>query len=430
MSIKYKIPLLMVFIFAANIILLLLCYHYYIADKMTQNLRSMQNDTVIFCSALADEIDGKSFEEAGRYLSDLNNQKDMILKLKNTVTSEETAIGGENAEKVGVGSADVVTLDNTVYVLYAQKSIDFFNLRSKSIAKYTLFFECLIMFIMLLLAGIALHFRYVKPLMHLKEYIKHYDADILQTEAPVNRKDEIGQLERSFLDLSSSLSEEKQMQRRIIGSISHDIKTPLTSVMGYAERLMKKDFDNEKQKQYLNTIYTQAKDIEAIVMEFEEYLENNTESKLDMKLYETAYICKMLSEEYEQQLSECEMQISVKNNCGAHSKVNVDMAKIRRVFANIIGNSIRHANAGKLSIVINSDENEAQVQFTISDNGQGVPESELPYIFEPFYTSDKSRRVSGLGLSICQSIVNAHGGQISAGNNHGGLCISIELPRY
>jgi signal transduction histidine kinase len=351
--------------------------------------------------------------------------------LRNTITGEETEIGGADAEKVGVGSADIVTLDGTVYVLYAQKAIDFYNLRSKSIAKDTLFFECLIMFIMLFLAGIALHFRYVKPLTRLKDNIKHYDADKLQTEAPVNRKDEIGQLERSFLELSSSLAEEKQMQRRIIGSISHDIKTPLTSVMGYAERLMKRDFDNEKQKQYLHTIYTQAKDIEAIVMEFEDYLGNNTESKLDMKLYETAYICKMLSEEYEQQLSECGIQFSVKNSCGAHSKVRGDMAKLRRVFANIIGNSIRHAHAEKLSIVINSDENEAQIRFTILDNGQGVPESELPYIFEPFYTSDKSRRVSGLGLSICQSIVNAHGGQISAVNNQcGGLSISMELPRY
>lgn len=430
MSIKFKIPFLMIFVFIINIALLFLCYRFYIAGRMTQNLRDMQAGIADFSSGVAAEINGGSYEEAERNLSDLAAQNDITFLLLDTSKGVKTKIGSDEGPQVGTVSTELVTLNGTPYVLYAQKNLDLFNLRSKSVIKDALYFECIIMFFMLLLTGVALHFRYVSPLMRLKRNINQYDPEKPPAVLPAYRKDEIGQLEESFSILAKSLSDEKKIQKRIIASISHDIKTPLTSVMGYAERLIKKKIDAEKQKQYLNTIYSQAKDIEAIVSEFDGYLETSTESKLDLKPYETAFICKMLSDEYVQQLAENGIQVSVENFCEAGSKIYVDMAKLRRVFANTIGNSIRHANAEKLSIFMKAEETEKFVRFTISDNGQGVPENEIPLIFEPFYTSDKSRRVSGLGLSICQGIVNAHGGHIGASHSEtGGLSIRIELPK-
>ncbi len=428
MSLKYKIPLLMLFVFSLNLGLLLAYFHFVLADKVTGNLNALQNDITALCGELAKDINGKSVKDAEQYLSEYQGNGGLIFILKNTDNGEITEINPRNASKVGFAAIELVVLDGTQYVFLVQRDVAVLNLRSHTAITDLIYFECLVMFVILILAGVILYFRWVKPLVRLRDNMNQYNPE-KPPRTSVYRKDEIGQLERSFNSLLKSLNLEKQTQKRIIASISHDIKTPLTSVMGYAERLIKKEFEKEKQIAYLNTIYSQARDIEAVVLDFDDYLGNGLESKLKPELYDTAYIGQMLSDEYVRQLGEKGIGISIKNSTNPGSKIKVDLAKLRRVFANIIGNAIRHGNTENLSIIIAVEEIEDHLKFTVSDNGQGVPESELPYIFEPFYTSDKSRRISGLGLSICKNIILSHGGRISAGHNqNGGLTISMELP--
>ena len=102
----------------------------------------------------------------------------------------------------------------------------------------------------------------------------------------------------------------------------------------------------------------------------------------------------------------------------------IDNAQIKRVFSNIINNSIKHASTEHISIQICYNSG----VFEVSDNGGGVMEEKLQKLFDPFYTSDNSRHVAGLGLAICKSIVEAHNGTITAKNNdRGGLSIIFTL---
>lgn len=134
-------------------------------------------------------------------------------------------------------------------------------------------------------------------------------------------------------------------------------------------------------------------------------------------------------DEYREQLFERNIAFTVDNNYTENITVSVDLLKLRRVFANIIGNSIRRAKAEKLQIRVTIHTDKKQLQFVFLDNGRGVPDSEFTHVFEPFYTFDKSRRVSGLGLSICKSIVESHHGRITVKNNEkGGLCVIVTLP--
>ena len=99
---------------------------------------------------------------------------------------------------------------------------------------------------------------------------------------------------------------------------------------------------------------------------------------------------------------------------------------MRRVFGNIIGNSLITTGAGHSCLLLKAGD---PIIFSVEDNGTGVCESELDRIFDPFYTSDKGRSVAGLGLSICREIVEACGGTIWAQNNEsGGTAIKISLP--
>jgi signal transduction histidine kinase len=244
------------------------------------------------------------------------------------------------------------------------------------------------------------------------------------------RKDEIGQLQNQFVELTQSLETEKQKQNRIIASISHDVKTPLTVIMGYAERILKKDLPREKEKQYLQTIYSKSQSINEIVNEFDEYLSYNLESALSLKEYDISYICNIIKAEYTDELSDIGVALTIINNC-SNMKLSLDLLKFKRVIGNLVGNSVKHINNNTsiptISLVVNPKEK--AVLFTFRDNGCGILDSELPFIFEPLYTSDKSRKVAGLGLSICKNIVTAHGGTITATNGEtAGLQIDILLP--
>ncbi len=104
------------------------------------------------------------------------------------------------------------------------------------------------------------------------------------------------------------------------------------------------------------------------------------------------------------------------------------MSKIRRVFGNIIGNSIKNIDSVKKEIIVNFEDLDENILVSISDSGKGVNKEEIDKIFEALYTSDKSRKVAGLGLSICKSAIEGHGGKIWAENNNiGGLTIKFTL---
>ena len=107
--------------------------------------------------------------------------------------------------------------------------------------------------------------------------------------------------------------------------------------------------------------------------------------------------------------------------------IEVDLTKLKRIFSNVIENSIRYLSDGG-NIVIRIEKHSDIFQFVIADNGIGVEEEILDKIFEPLFTTDPSRKISGLGLSIVKEFVVLHHGQIEAYNHHG-LTISFSIPQ-
>ena len=121
------------------------------------------------------------------------------------------------------------------------------------------------------------------------------------------------------------------------------------------------------------------------------------------------------------------IDFKIKTNC-EKEKLNVDILKMKRVFSNIISNSIKFVpENGKISIDISKQDD--YIVFLISDNGKGVEEENINKIFDPFFTTDAGRKISGLGLSICKEFVEIHNGTISAYNDNG-FVIKIKLPVY
>ncbi|WKY43270.1 HAMP domain-containing sensor histidine kinase [Eubacteriaceae bacterium ES2] len=428
MSIKLKIPLIILAALLLNVSLLLCYYGFYLADRVNTYQYNMQQTLSAAAEEIAAAIDGESFDYASKYLSAYDNPKNLTFVLSNVQTGQETMWNQEEVDLIGFSQISLLTLSDNSYVLQLNKQVDLFDFTTHGIFQELLFFEIAILIIIFMAVGIIIHFRYVSSLLNLNTSMHLYkDKKLILKET--KRKDEIGMLQSSFAQLSKSLEEEKQAGNRIIASISHDIKTPLTSVLGYSERLMKKELEPQKQKQYIKTIYKQSRDIEAIVEEFDDYLSLSAPKKEQVQEYKVSYLCTMLKDEYQHRLEEQSIIFTIQNQSGIDATICTELLKLRRVFANIIGNSIRHAGVQNLRIDVYFVTAEDKLFISITDNGRGIFETDLNHIFEPFYTSDQSRHISGLGLSICKQIVEGNGGSISALTPPaGGLQICITLP--
>ena len=281
--------------------------------------------------------------------------------------------------------------------------------------------------VMSLFAVLLIYFVMIVPVSQLRETMrKYYESGMLPARS--ERKDEIGRLQNTFAELAGVLDAKEKTERRMIASISHDIKTPLTSVLGCSERLLTAELSEEKKQQYLNSIHDKAISIKSIVDEFDDYLAAGLRGGAPLQLMTAAALCDDIRAEYEAELADAHVVLKTACAC-PQAQILCNTAHMRRYFGNLVGNSIRHSGAENLVLTLDCHMEDGQVVFDFSDNGVGVAPELLRQIFEPLYTSDRGRKLSGLGLAICKSIITAHGGTIRAIRaTDGGLLIRAALP--
>jgi len=262
-------------------------------------------------------------------------------------------------------------------------------------------------------------------------------------------EDEIGRLCVDFEEMRIRLKElidvrlrYEQEMKELISNISHDLRTPITAIKGYAEGLMDGVADTkEKQEKYLKTIYTKANDLSALVDELSFY------SKIDCNTMPYTFSCLNLGDYFEDCFGEINLDLEVKNieveyhnDTDKDTKVNVDAEQLKRVVNNIVGNSVKYMNRkhGRITIRImegSSFNRPEDVVISIEDNGVGIPKKDLPYVFERFYRADASRNSTkggtGLGLAIAKKIIEDHMGTIWAESDEDkGTAIFFSLKKY
>lgn len=286
-----------------------------------------------------------------------------------------------------------------------------------------LFFELIIVTLIYLLTFVFVKNKLINPIDKIVNDIKNYKKGKKPVKEPLN--DEFDIIQNEFIDLTNELDEEKKEQNRIISSISHDLKTPLTSIIGYSNLISDKGTTKKEIKIYNEKILSKAKHIQNILNTFDDYLINKNDVKIKMEAVKIKDLVNDLNYDYKIELQNKNINFIVSSNVNS-KYIKVDYLRIKRVFSNIISNSVRYLkDGGKIHIKISKeDEN---IKFLISDNGPGVKENMIDKIFNPLYTTDNSRKISGLGLSICKEFIESHNGSIKAYNNKG-LTIEILLP--
>ncbi|MGG1678458.1 sensor histidine kinase [Neobacillus sp. NRS-1170] len=265
----------------------------------------------------------------------------------------------------------------------------------------------------------------IKPLFSLKNATEQMGEGNLNVKIDNVRQDEIGQLSNAFDKMRKKLKESIDLQlqyeesrKELISNISHDLKTPITSIKGYIEGIQDGVAVSQgKLDKYLSTIKRKATDMDQLIDDLFLF------SKLDLKKLPFAFVdidimrfIKNFVEEINFDLEEKGIKITVENRMENDTKVIADRDQLRRVMTNIIVNSVKHMKKPEKIISIFLNEEEEFVEIEVRDNGSGIESTSLPYIFERFYRVDASRNQStggsGLGLAISKQIITEHGGEI------------------
>jgi len=242
---------------------------------------------------------------------------------------------------------------------------------------------------------------------------------------PTSGPSEVKQLANDFNDMAAQVQSARQIERDFVANVSHELKTPLTSIQGFAQALRDGDVvDAAGMQRAAQIIYDEADRMKHMVNDLLDSarLESGDlgMTHSTVRLNEIAQTCinKM-------QPRADAAGVAIEGNlAGDVPAIFADGDRLVQVVTNLIDNALKHtSNAGKVIIEtrnaarkLDSRESQRGVEISVSDNGSGIPPEDLPHIFDRFYQADKSRSAggAGLGLAICKQIVEAHGGQITA----------------
>lgn len=255
---------------------------------------------------------------------------------------------------------------------------------------------------------------------------------------------EIGQLCEDFDKMRRQLkqsTEEKeqynQESRELIANISHDLKTPITSVKGYIEGIRDGVADTpEKMERYLTIIYNKAIDMDRLINELNIYSKIETNKiQYNFQVFGISGYFSDCVEEVGMDLLSKNIELSFYDYTDRQVKIKADPEQLKRVVNNVIGNSVKYMDKEKGFINIYIKDLDDDVKVEIEDNGKGIAQEDLPKIFERFYRTDASRNSaqggSGIGLSIVKKIIEDHGGTLWATSKEKkGTTIHFTLKKY
>lgn len=226
------------------------------------------------------------------------------------------------------------------------------------------------------------------------------------------------------------LKQSEQAYKRLMTSLSHDVKTPLTSLVGYLEAIKEKMVTGEEKDKYINVALDKAYHLKDFVESLFEWVKLDAKEQLfQFDICDLNELSRDILADWIPTLEDKQFTYEIDIPDTEYS-MRLDRNAYIRILNNLLQNVLLHSEGNKLSIHIL--ENEKQANIIVTDNGKGISEKDLPHIFERLYQGDESRRAigNGLGLSIVQELANVHNGTIRVDSPpHGGTTLTISLPR-
>ena len=338
---------------------------------------------------------------------------------------------------------DFTFTDQSLGSVFLVTDINFFE---KYAIRYALLLLLCLFLILVLTNGLLTYFvsrSIIRPLRSLKQAAEHIGEGNLDYEITTHSRDELGELSIAFEQMRRRLKDSVELQlqyednrKELLSNISHDLKTPVTSIKGYVEGILDGVAGADKLEKYLQTIYTKTVDMDRMIDELFLF------SKLDLGKLPFYFEEVELVPYLEDLVGEAQFDMEKKAvaltleliQASRTVKVKADREKLKRVLTNIWDNAVKYADKEQTVIQVKLFEQEQHIMIEIADNGQGISADALPLVFDRFYRADPSRNMatggSGLGLAIAKQITLEHDGTIRAQSEEGqGTRIIVTLPK-
>jgi signal transduction histidine kinase len=254
-----------------------------------------------------------------------------------------------------------------------------------------------------------------RPLIEMKKATSRMSGGDYSVSLPITGKDELGDLADSIRLLAHQLDYLTKERNDFLASISHELRTPLTYIKGYADIVHKRALSKEDQDKYLEIILEETTRLSELIKELFELakFDQNTFVIQKQRIDLSEFFLKV-KEKLSPAFKEKHMTLHVA--CPYPIIFMADPIRFEQIFLNLLDNAIKYSQNGeKTDITV--EIKDSNLHVTVSDNGKGIPEEDIPHIFDRFYRVDKSRTRSlggtGLGLAIVKELVHAHNGTIS-----------------
>ena len=269
----------------------------------------------------------------------------------------------------------------------------------------------------------------LKPVAQIAEKAKRIAGGSYGIQIQTRYNDEIGELAKTINELSSQINQNEKMQAEFISSLSHELRTPLTAITGWSETLIGDENLDQDTQRGMKIILREAQRLTEMVVDLldftrirEDRMTLNVElTDIRGEFEDTVYM-------YGSRLSQDGIKLEYLDNDEDIPEIPCDPKRLRQVFLNILDNAAKHGGEGKkIQASMHLEKNWVVVR--IRDFGPGIPEDEIPLVKKKFYKGSSKARGTGIGLAVCDEIVNMHGGELTLGNAQGGgTLVTVRLP--
>ena len=260
------------------------------------------------------------------------------------------------------------------------------------------------------------------PLRKITEATEQYASGNMHYEFQVDSEDEIGYLAATLSYMANEIARSEDDQKKFVANVSHDFRSPLTSIKGYLEAMLDGTIPPEMHEKYINIVLNETDRLTKLTNGLLTLNNINTKGMLlDRTDFELNQVIRSTAATFEGTCRQKSIAIELVLT-GDCIYVNADMGKIQQVFYNLLDNAIKFSHSDSV-IKLETNEKSNKVYISVKDSGIGIPKDDLKLIWNRFYKSDASRgkdkKGTGLGLSITKEIIHAHGEHINVISTEG-----------
>lgn len=336
----------------------------------------------------------KITEDDGTYSYSHEGTLGGILKSKSTVCAKEIICGGDVCGYV-MTVANTTTEDKLV------------SISRRAVLNSSVW--------VLLAAVIAVYFiteRIIHPMRSMTVAAKKFAKGDFSARVTVYGKDEVSDLANAFNNMAESIDSLEKMRNSFLANVSHDLRTPMTTIAGFIDGITSGAIPPEKHEYYLGIISAEVHRLSRLVNQILDVsrLESG-ERKFNYTDFNVAEVARLILISFEQKIEDKKLEVSFESDSD-DMIVNADKDAIYQVLYNLCHNAIKFSReGGRFEIRITKTQSR-KVQITVFDEGQGISPEDAKFVFERFYKTDESRGLDkhgvGLGLYICKTIIDAH----------------------